>query len=193
MTTKRQSKPITKTEFSQDELDQLLNDYATADASLEKISAQMDLEKLKVSEKYTDKIADLQTKKDEAYEKLKAYYESKKEELFKKKKSIDNVFGRIGFAIAPPALKPMKGYTWESCKNLLKEFLPKYVRTKEEVNKEALLVDRENHLTDELCTPDLKALPEEERPLLSSLFAKVGLKIEQTENFYIDLKKEKVA
>lgn len=193
MSKKRESKPVAKVNLSQVEIDTLLQNFAIADAELEKISAKIDLEKLKITDRYKDKIAEHQEKKDAAYVQLKTYYETNREELFPtKKKSIETLFGKIGFQTGQPALKTIKGFTWESAKNLVKEFLPNYIRTKEEVNKESLLADRETNITDDLCSEEMKTLPEEERPVLSSLFARCGIKIEQDENFYIELKKEEV-
>ena len=77
----------------------------------------------------------------------------------------------MGFRTGTPALKTLKGFTWESVKNLLKEFLPGYVRTKEEADKEKLLADRE-------------------KEEVAALFPKVGVKVTQDEAFFVELKKE---
>jgi len=92
-------------------------------------------------------------------------------ELFAKKKSLDTVHGTIGFRTGTPKLKTLKGFTWGAVTNLLKEFLPDYVRTIEEPAKDKLLADRDN-------------------TEVSGLFAKVGIAVTQDESFYVEPKKE---
>ena len=70
-------------------------------------------------------------------------------------------------------LQTIKGFTWPSVVNLLKEFLPEYVRTTEEAAKDRLLADRE---------------VEEVR----ELFPRVGITVVQDETFYVEPKKEEV-
>ena len=84
---------------------------------------------------------------------------------------METTHGTLGFRTGTPALKTQKGFTWESVKNLLKEFLPGYVRTKEEADKEKLLADRE-------------------KEEVAALFPKVGVKVTQDEAFFVELKKE---
>jgi phage host-nuclease inhibitor protein Gam len=95
----------------------------------------------------------------------------KKNEFFSKKKSMEMVHGVIGFRIGTPKLKTMKGFTWGAVTNLLKEFLPAYVRTSEEPAKDKLLADRE---VEEVI----------------ALFPKVGIFVDQDETFFVEPKKE---
>ncbi|MFK8296741.1 host-nuclease inhibitor Gam family protein [Capnocytophaga canimorsus] len=62
-------------------------------------------------------------------------------------------------------------FTWGAVTNLLKEFLPSYVRTVEEPAKDKLLADRDN----------------EE---VNTLFGKVGISVVQDETFFVEPKKE---
>ena len=94
-----------------------------------------------------------------------------REELFTKRKSLETTHGTIGFRTSTPKLKTLKGFTWASVLNLLKEFLPDYVRTAEEPAKDKLLADRED----------------EE---VSALFPKVGIAVVQDETFFVEPKKE---
>ncbi len=68
-------------------------------------------------------------------------------------------------------LKNLKGFTWASVTNLVKEFLPDYIRTTEELAKDKLLADRE--------------VPE-----VAKLFPKIGIQVVQDESFYVEPKKE---
>lgn len=92
-------------------------------------------------------------------------------ELFTKKKSLDMTHGTIGFRTGTPKLKTLKGFTWASAVNLVKEFLPSFIRTSEEVAKDKLLADRdEEGMTEKM--------------------AKCGIQVVQDETFYVDPKKE---
>ncbi len=100
-------------------------------------------------------------------------YAQENPEIFGKKKSVDGAHGTFGFRTGTPKLKLKKGFTWGAVTNLLKEFLPSYIRTTEEPAKDKLLADRED----------------EE---VSALFPKVGISVAQDETFFIELKKEEI-
>lgn len=145
--------------------------YAVADAKLQKINATMDEQMTKIREKYSSEIEGLQEAKDSAFEIVQAYATENKVDLFQKKKSLDSVHGTLGFRLGTPKLKMLKGFTWPAVTNLIKEFLPNYVRSVDETAKDKLLADREN----------------EE---VNKLFPKVGISVVQDETFFIELKKE---
>ena len=84
---------------------------------------------------------------------------------------MDLVHGIIGFRTGTPKLKLRKGFTWPSVVNLLKEFLPAYIRTTEEPAKDRLLADRD--------------VPE-----VSTQFQKLGITVDQDETFFVEPKKE---
>ena len=131
----------------------------------------MDVEMTRIREKYQDELSKLQDQKDKAFDVLQTYGMENQAELFSKKKSIETVYGIMGFRTGTPKLKTLKGFTWPSVVNLLKEFLPSYVRTTEEAAKDRLLADRE---VDEV----------------RELFPKVGITVVQDETFYVEPKKE---
>lgn len=56
--------------------------------------------------------------------------------------------GVIGFRTGTPKLKTLKGFTWASALQLVKEFLPGYVRQTEEIAKDKLLADRDGQVTE---------------------------------------------
>lgn len=173
MSTKRISKKVV-TAVSAEAYEDSLSQYAQADAKESQIVAKMDVEITKIREKYAEDLAKLKDTKDQHFEVIQTYCTENKDTLFIKKKSVETVHGVVGFNTNPPALKPLKGFTWSSITNMLKEFLPTYVRTKDEPQKDALLAQRDN----------------EE---VSGLFAKCGIQVVQDESFYIKLKKEEVA
>ena len=151
----------------QEEMELAFADYAR----IQKINATMDIEMTRIREKYQDELGKQSELKDKSFDILQAYAMENREELFSKKKSMETTHGTMGFRTGTPKLKTLKGFTWGAVVNLLKEFLPGYVRTSEEANKEKLLADRES----------------EE---VTALFPKVGITVVQDETFYVEPKKE---
>lgn len=168
---KTREKKTVYTGVSQEEMEQAFAEYAKADARQQKIQADMDVQMTKIREKWQEELSKLQEAKDKAFDVMQAFATENRAELFSKKKSMDTVHGTIGFRLGTPKLKNLKGFTWASVTNLLKEFLPAYVRVKEEPDKDKLLADRES---------------EDVYPL----FEKVGVAVVQEETFFVEPKKE---
>ena len=152
-------------------MEQAFADYAKADARQQKITAEMDVAMTKIREKWQDELAKLAEAKDNAFDIMQAYAMENREALFSKRKSLETTHGTLGFRTGTPKLKTLKGFTWASVLNLLKEFLPGYVRTIEEPAKDKLLADRDDEET-------------------AALFPKVGIAVVQDETFYVEPKKE---
>lgn len=148
--------------------------YAAADAREQKLAAMMDEQITRIRDKYADDLNRCKETKDTSFEVVQRYCEENYNQLFDRKKSVETVHGLIGFRTGTPKLKNRKGFTWASVLELLKIKAPEYVRTKEEPNKELLLVDRE-------------------KPELVALMPSIGIEVAQDETFFIDLKKEEVA
>ena len=148
--------------------------YAKADAQSAKITAEIELQCAKIREKYASKLAELEDEKAKAFDTLQAYATENQTELFTKKKSLEMAHGVIGFRTGTPKLKTLKGFTWASALQLVKEILPGYVRQTEEIAKDKLLADRD--------TEDM--LPQ---------MAKCGIQVAQDETFYVEPKKEDAA
>lgn len=155
----------------QEEMELAFADYARADARIQKINATMDIEMTRIREKYQDELGKLAETKEKSFDIMQAYALENRDELFSKRKSLETTHGTMGFRTGTPKLKTLKGFTWGAVVNLLKEFLPGYVRTSEEANKEKLLADRES----------------EE---VTALFPKVGITVVQDETFFVEPKKE---
>lgn len=162
-----------KTGITENEFNEALAAYASSDAEIGKINADLDVKITDLRKKAENRLNDLTTKRDEALEVVKNYSVENKEQLFTKKKSLETSHGVIGFRTGTPKLDKLKGFTWLAVTNMLKEFLPSYVRTVDEPNKEKLLADR-----------DVKEV--------ADLFDKVGVCVKQDETFFIELKKERV-
>jgi phage host-nuclease inhibitor protein Gam len=164
-------KKVVHTAVSSEQMEQAFGEYAVADAKLAKVNATIDVQMTAIREKYADDIGRLNEVKDKAFDVMQAFALAHKDELFAKKKSMESVHGTIGFRTGTPKLKLLKGFTWGAVTNLLKEFLPAYVRTTDEPAKDKLLADRDCGET-------------------ASLFGKCGISVTQDETFFVEPKKE---
>jgi phage host-nuclease inhibitor protein Gam len=164
-------KKVVHSGVTSEQMETAFAEYATADAKLGKINATMDVEMTRIREKWADDIAKLTDVKEKSFDVMQTFAIENKDELFAKKKSFESVHGIIGFRTGTPKLKTLKGFTWGAVTNLLKEFLPSYVRITEEPAKDKLLADRDDQ--------DVLAL-----------FPKVGISVTQDETFYVEPKKE---
>lgn len=168
---KTREKKTVYTGVSQEEMEHAFAEYAKADARQQKIQAEMDVQMTRIREKWQEELSKLQETKDKSFDVMQAFAMENRAELFSKKKSMETVHGVIGFRLGTPKLKNLKGFTWASVTNLMKEFLPTYVRVKEEPDKDKLLADRESE----------KVFP---------LFEKVGVAVVQDDTFFVEPKKE---
>lgn len=155
--------------------------YAKSDSQIQKITAEIELQCAKIREKWADKLAELGTEREEAFDVLESWAKEHQDELFAKKKSLEMVHGTIGFRTGTPKLKTLRKFTWASALELAKEFLPGYVRTTEELAKDKLIADRDGELArdgEDTGTP------------MRELLAKCGMQVVQEESFYVEPKKE---
>lgn len=151
--------------------DEAFASYSMAEAQAAKITADIELQCAKIREKYADKLTALEEQKTTAFDTLQAYASENKGDLFTKKKSLDMVHGTIGFRTGTPKLKTLKGFTWASALQLVREFLPSYIRTTEEITKDKLLADRD---VEGMCDN----------------MSRCGIQVVQDETFFVEPKKE---
>lgn len=167
----KREKKIVHTGVTSEQMETAFAEYAAVDARLAKINATMDEQITRIREKYADEVSRLSETKDKNFEIVQAFAMENRDELFSKKKSMDGAHGTFGFRTGTPKLKTRKGFTWAAALNLLKEFLPAYVRTSEEPAKDKLLADRE-------------------QSEIAENLEKCGIEVVQDETFFIELKKE---
>lgn len=167
---KREKKTIISG-ITSEQMEEAMAVYATCDAEIAKINAQMDAQFTKIREKYADRLNELVADKTKSFDLVQVWAVENRDVLFSKKKSIENAHGLLGFRIGTPKLKTKKGFTWAAVLELLKQNGPEFIRTTEDVKKDKLLADRE-------------------QPEVIELMPKVGVEVVQDETFYIELKKE---
>ena len=91
-------------------------------------------------------------------------------EAFGKRKSIAFAAGTVGFRTGTPALEPLnRKWTWSSITAAVAQAWPCYIRTRTEVDRAALLARRED-------------------PELAAALPAVGLRVVQSEAFYVEAK-----
>ena len=162
--------------------------FAKADASINKIQAEIELQCAKIREKRQSDLTRLTAERDAAFEILQSFATENQTELFAKKKSLEMAHGVIGFRTGTPKLKTLKGFTWASALELVKTFLPSYLRQTEEIAKDRLLADRDLEavsITDDGLTKHDVAM--------SQAMAKCGIQVVQDETFFVEPKGEEVA
>lgn len=164
--------------------DQAFSVYAKADASIDKINAEIELQCAKIREKHQADLTRLTAERDASFDMLQSFAMENQAELFSKKKSLDMAHGTIGFRTGTPKLKTLKGFTWASALELVKTFLPSYIRKIEEIAKDKLLADRD---MDEVDVTDRMVL---QQISMKAAMAKCGIQVVQDETFYVEPKKE---
>ena len=179
------TKKVIITGVSREAADEAFAAYAKSDAQVQKVNADIELQCAKIREKYADKLAVLTDERDKAFDTLQAFATENQAELFAKKKSLDMAHGTIGFRTGTPKLKTLKGFTWASALNLIKNFLPSYIRQTEEIAKDKLLADREMVVMLGSGDPNNRGY----RPLREQM-VECGIQIVQEEAFYVEPKRE---
>lgn len=169
--TTREKVKLLPTHITATECEEHLAEWQKADAETQKILAEMDLQITKIREKFQARIEALTAIKTEKMELVQRYAELNRDTLFSKKKSIQMLHSIIGFRTSTPALKTAKGFTWAGVLELLRAHAPEFIRTKEEPNKDGLLAMRNDEGAD-------------------ALFQKCGIKVEQSESFFLEPYKE---
>ena len=139
--------------------------YANAQNRIARLESEMNLKLTTIRERYADDLAVLaETAKTEAA-RLRDYADAHPE-LFDKSRSIKLLHGVIGYRLGNFAVKLIRGFKVERCIALAKTILgPSYIRTREDLDKDSILADREQ--------------------LPPAKLASCGLRIEQAESFYI--------
>lgn len=163
--TKPQTEQVT-TIKSWQEVDSTLKAIATIDSKIIAKDAKMADEVLKIQKRYLPVITKLQSEKIGLERDIQLFCESQKER-FTDSRSKDLNYGKVGFRKGTGALKTLKGFTWESVKNLIKaskKFRDLFIRVKEDIDKQAIL--GANLKTEKL--------------------AKLGVQIAQEDSFYYE-------
>ncbi len=141
---------------------------------LSSIEVKMNGEIDRIKAKYQDEIAELTAAQEEPTAILSAFA-SEQQPSWGKKKSCELLHTVIGFRTGMPKVTKDKRFTWEGITEMVKKAFPSLVRTKDELNKEAVIE----------ISKDLN--------LFGEIKAKCYINVEQEETFFVETKKEAVA
>jgi len=144
--------------------------FSDAANNLGKIEAEMNLKINAIRDKYQDVITVLNEDKDTQVEVLKVFAEEQ-QETWGKRKSMELLHGVIGYRTGMPKIKFDKGFNSKSVTAILEEEYPEYVRTVSELNKEQLIIDREEDF-------------------FAAIAKKAHVQVVQDESFYVESKSE---
>lgn len=170
-------KKIVCTSITREQAEAAFSQFAQADAEEQELLAAIDTQIAQIRERYCLRLQECADQKTSAFEQMQTFAIEHKSRLFTQKRSLETPYGTFGFRTTTPALKPLKGFTWPDVTQRLKQYLPGYVRIKEEPAKDLLLAAARR-------SSDESTL---------SQFEKCGLSIEQSETFFVVCKKEKAA
>lgn len=130
-------------------------------------AAEMDEKILNLKKEYELELANLNVQIKVGTDNLEAWALANPEE-FGKAKSIEFLAGRIGFRTGTPKLTLLsRAWNWEKVTSAVEHLLPNFIRNKPEVDKEAIIAQREE---------------------LAEFLPGVGLKVTQGESFFVEPK-----
>jgi len=147
----------------------------TANATrLAAIEARMNGEINKIKDKYQEEITELNNAQEEPTAILEAFASEQKTN-WGKKKSFELLHSIIGFRTGMPKVTKDKRFTWEGITEIVKEKFPALVRSKDELDKEAIIALTKNEAD------------------FAKVKSKCYLDVVQDETFFVEAKKEDVA
>jgi phage host-nuclease inhibitor protein Gam len=159
---------------TREQAEEAAQQFASSHNKLQTIEAKMNDEITKIRNKYQEEITELKEEMEEPVELLETFAEEKKPD-WGKKKSFDLLHCVIGYRTGTPKVTKKKSFSWDAVLQLLKKqsVFDAFIRKTEEVNKEAILAEKDDKL--------LKKLKDD-----------CFIEVVQEESFYVDAKKEEV-
>lgn len=143
-----------------------MQDLATLMNTERKIVAQRDAAVLAITERVAPELTSIQQAIKARTAMLEAWAIAHPEEFPKDRKSLELSAGTIGFRTPPPSLVLLsRKWTWETATEAAARFLPHFIRNKPEIDKEAIIAQRDD---------------------LAEYLPMAGLKIVQPEKFFAD-------
>jgi phage host-nuclease inhibitor protein Gam len=126
-----------------------------------------------IDDRFAPELSELNQELESATEHLRIWSEANPSE-YGKLKSLELPHGTMGWRTGTPSLKTLTGWTWDRVLEKLKELkaLAHYIRTKEEVDKQAIIGDRDGIGQEMLRT--------------------IGVKVVQSESFFVEPKLDEV-
>lgn len=148
---------------TREEMEQLVGDIAALKIEERRLKAEMDAKLKALKDDYLKQLAGITDSLAPKMGRALAWAEANPED-FDKRRSIEMLHGVIGWRMNTPSLKTLSGWTWERVLEVMGK-LPgmfAYIRTKQEVNRQALVADRDQVGTDGFRAIGLRVIQEEE-------------------------------
>ena len=161
---------------TRDEAETVMNELALAVNNQRKLAAQRDAMILTINQRYESPFAEVDQAIKAKTDALRVWAETNPDQFPKGRKSVEMVSGILGFRTGTPKLALLtRAFNWDKVLKLLRAVSPwrNYIRTKEEVDKEAILGNYSQ-------TPD--------KPSMDMDLRRFGLKVTQDETFYVEPK-----
>jgi len=156
---------------SRAQMEELVGRIAELELLREDMDVEMNRQIQQTREIFQPKITNADTEIARLIGIAKTWSENNVEE-FGPRKSIEMVHAVVGFRTGTPKLKTLTKWTWDRVKAAILVRGLDYIRTKEEVDKEQILSDRE-----QFGAAGLSA---------------IGLKVVQEESFFVEPKRENI-
>lgn len=153
-----------------EDVEKALSEFAQTESSIAKKEAEMNAKIQKIKDSYDEDTRGVRATRDLLYSNIERFCISNKFE-FIKQRSKSFIAGVLGFRTNPPRVQLLnRKYNLKTALELIRKiFKGKYVRSKEEINKDEILVDYSSGtITDDKL-------------------ASVGLKIDQDETFFVEI------
>lgn len=153
---------------SREEAEALMNELAKHANTKRSLITERDAQVLEVNAQYEGPLADLDKQIEQHTDTLRVWAESHPEEFSKGRKSLEMTSGALGFRTGTPKLALLnRAWNWEKVTEAVERWLPNFIRTKPEVDKENILGQRDE---------------------LGPMLARCGLKVTQGESFFVEPK-----
>ena len=154
--------PITR-----EEAEAAVNEIARALNNKRKLVARMDAAKLEIDQRNAMALADCDMWVKKCTARVQAWAQVNPE-AFAKRKSVEFAAGTVGFRTGTPKLKLLnRTWSWEKVLEAAQQYLPNFLRSKPELDKEAIIAQRDE---------------------LEEFLPQIGVKVDQDEAFYVEPK-----
>ena len=152
---------------SREQMEAVVGQIAEAKINQQIKTGEMDARILAVREEFEEELAGYAQDIQLLMAAATSWAEANPQE-FGKARSIEMVHATVGFRTGQPQLKTLKGWTWEKVLQAIKRFAwRRFIRTKQEVNKEAIL---------------------NARTRLGTRMVAIGVQVAQDESFFVEPK-----
>ena len=169
MRLKTQIEPVIQT---RDDAEAAMNELALTVNNQRRIITQRDKEILGITEQWANKLAEISDEIKTLTEQLRVWADTNSDQFPKDRKSIELASGKLGFRTGTPKLALYsRSFTWDKVLGFIRSKMPEFIRTKEEVDKEAILGGYSMSGDKPKADADLRS---------------VGLRVTQDESFFIE-------